>query len=657
MSSPLRRAARRRLLALAAAGLVPALALPLVASSAASGAEPADRPAATAAAPADSLAAAFAAASTRYGVPERVLLAVSYAETRWDDHGATPSTSGGYGPMHLTDVRAVHDEETAAGEGLFTAGTPQLHTLAKAAELTGLSTTELRQDPAANIAGGAAVLAGLQTSMGLATGAATDAGQWYGAVAAYSESPQARTAAEFADDVFAILRRGAARTTNAGQRVVMPAAAVTPDRTQIRRTGLPSAQAAGATETDCPADLTCEWLPAPYTWYGAPNPTAYGNHDTANRPHDMKIDYIVVHDTEGSWQTTLNLVQDPKYVSWNYTMRSSDGMIWQHLKPNDVGWHAGNWYVNMHSIGIEHEGFAAQGATWYTEALYRNSAKLVRHLAAEYDVPLDRAHVIGHDKVPGPTPSRVRGMHWDPGPYWDWEHYFDLLGAPFTGLPGTPKVGTAITLIPGFDDNRQPVTGCDSTGTCPSQGTNFVYLRSAPDDGAPLVEDLGLHPDGTASTTHVSDIGARIDAGSKYVVADRSGDWLAVWYLGRKGWFRNPAADPDAYRMPSLVVRPRAGMTSVPVYGRAYPEQAAYPAEIPYTGNEITPLQYAIGAGQSYPLADATLQTDYYAAKTYDGVPPNDHVQVIGNDRYYEIWFGHRMFYVRAADVDISFAW
>ncbi|HYU83266.1 MAG TPA: N-acetylmuramoyl-L-alanine amidase, partial [Kribbellaceae bacterium] len=357
------------------------------------------------------------------------------------------------------------------------------------------------------------------------------------------------------------------------------------------------------------------------------------------------------------WQTTLNLVQDPTYVSWNYTMRSSDGMIWQHLKPNDVGWHAGNWYVNMHSIGIEREGFAAQGATWYTEALYRNSAKLVRHLAAEYDVPLDRAHIIGHDKVPGPTPSRVRGMHWDPGPYWDWEHYFDLLGAPFAGLPGTPKVGTAITLIPGFDDNRQPVTGCDATGTCPSQGTNFVYLRSAPDDDAPLVGDLGLHPDGTASTTHVSDIGARIDAGSKYVVADRSGDWLAVWYLGRKGWFRNPAADPDAYRMPSLVVKPKAGMTSVPVYGRAYPEQAAYPAEIPYTGNEITPLQYTIGAGQSYPLADATLQTDYYAAKTYDGAPPNDHVQVIGDDRYYEIWFGHRMFYVRAADVDISFAW
>ena len=120
-------------------------------------------------------------------------------------------------------------------------------------------------------------------------------------------------------------------------------------------------------------------------------------------------------------------------MSWQYTMRSSDGHVWQHVNANDVAWHAGNWYVNMHSIGIEHEGFAAQGATWFTESLYRNSAKLVSYLAAKNDIPLDRAHIIGHDQVPGTIPSTVAGMHWDPGPYWDWEHYFDLLGAPIYG--------------------------------------------------------------------------------------------------------------------------------------------------------------------------------------------------------------------------------
>jgi hypothetical protein len=100
------------------------------------------------------------------------------------------------------------------------------------------------------------------------------------------------------------------------------------------------------------------------------------------------------------------------------------------------------------------------------------------------------------------------------------------------------------------------------------------------------------------------------------------------------------------------VVTPKAGKDSVPVYGRAYPEQAAYPTGIPY--QTVTPLQYSIGAGQSYPLSDASIETDYYRAVTFDLATPGDHVQVLGKDRYYQIWFGHRMFYVRAADVDIK---
>ncbi|MGW3805717.1 hypothetical protein [Micromonospora sp. NPDC005113] len=49
----------------------------------------------------------YAAAATEYGVPADVLLGVSYLESRWDSNAGTPSTSGGYGPMHLTDARHV----------------------------------------------------------------------------------------------------------------------------------------------------------------------------------------------------------------------------------------------------------------------------------------------------------------------------------------------------------------------------------------------------------------------------------------------------------------------------------------------------------------------------------------------------------------------
>ena len=91
----------------------------------------------------------------------------------------------------------------------------------------------------------------------------------------------------------------------------------------------------------------------------------------------------------------------------------------------------------------------------------------------------------------------------------------------------------------------------------------------------------------------------------------------------------------------------------------------ALPTAIECTGNISGPifssnfqvpysLQYSIGAGQSYPLSDASIETDYYRAVTFDANTPGDHVQVLGKDRYYQIWFGHRMFYVRAADVDIK---
>ena len=627
-----------------------AVALPMAVVGFSSGGPPSA--AAATPAPSAGAAEAFKTASAQYGVPESVLLAVSYAETRWDDHQGKASTSGGYGPMHLTAADPSAAVDLSGGPKQLKG--ESLQTLYKASDLTGLDPVALRTDTAANIAGGAALLASYQQTLGLPVGADTSAASWYGAIGTYAGAADRTSASVFADDVYDILARGASRTTNTGQQISMPALAVTPDKTALARTGLPAGARPAADGVECPAQLACESLPAPYAKTGA-GAGDYGNHDLANRPKTGKIDYIVIHDTEGGWQGTLNLVQDPTYVSWQYTMRSSDGHTWQHVKANDVAWHAGNWYVNMHSIGIEHEGFAAQGATWYTEALYRNSARLVRYLAEKNHIPLDRAHIIGHDQVPGTIPSTVAGMHWDPGPYWDWEHYFDLLKAPIYGHSIFPvKAGSIVTIKPGFANNVQVITGCNSDGTCAPQGSNFVYLRQAPDDAAPLVKDLGLRPGSSASTTQVSDIGARAAAGSQYVVAERSGDWVAVWYLGDKGWFKSPKSSPDAFAKPGLVVKPKAGKTTVPVYGRAYPEQAAYPATIPY--QVVTPLQYSIGAGQAYPVGDALIETDYYRATTFDGVPPNDHVQVLGKDRYYQIWFGHRMAYVRAADVDLKLA-
>ncbi|MEP9380812.1 N-acetylmuramoyl-L-alanine amidase [Nocardioides sp. KR10-350] len=607
--------------------------------------------------------AVFERAAATSGVPSDVLLAVSYMESRWDVHGSSPSTSGGYGPMNLTDIPALTagadgtpDDElgkgdpsaphVATGVKAQAAGNDGLATLRTAHQLTGISVKALRSDAVANICGGAAVLASYQKQ----AGGAADLGDWSAAVARYSGASDEATALRFVTQVFTTLRTGAARTTNDGQRVSLAARpAAVADRSAVADLGL---TAAADDQAVCPASLGCEWIPAPYENYDTSDPGAYGNYDLADRPTTMKIDYIVLHDTEETYDNTIKLVQDPTYLGWHYTLRSSDGHAAAHIDPKNVGWHAGNWYVNSHSIGVEQEGFAAEGATWFTEALYQTSSTLVRYLAAKYDIPLDRAHIIGHDQVPGIAPANVATMHWDPGPYWDWKHYFDLLKAPIK--PDRRGKSNVWTVRPDFATNHQTVTSCETAGdTCPEQGSNFVYLHTEPSEDAPLLPDAGLHTDGSSSTTGVSDWGARVDAGQKVVVAKKQGDWWAVWFSGQLGWLH----DPDKVLIPSqgTVVTPK-GDTAVAVYGRALPEESAYTDGIPY--QKPTPLQYTIEPGQAYVLADKDIETDYYKAWNYncqtldDGVP--DCVDVKGRTKYYEIWYNHRVAYVKADDVTLA---
>jgi hypothetical protein len=281
--------------------------------------------------------------------------------------------------------------------------------------------------------------------------------------------------------------------------------------------------------------------------------------------------------------------------------------------------------------------------------MYRTSAKLVRYLALRLGIPLDRQHIIGHDNVPGILPGNVGGMHWDPGPYWDWSHYFDLLKSPFRTL-GTPRTGL-VTMDPDLATNKPAFTGCVTVGVpCAPRGSSSVILHSAPDANAPLVNDLGLRPNGTPDTMHISDHGARASAGQTYAVADRRGDWTAIWYLGQQAWFYNPPSAPAAKWSTGLVVTPKPGRATIPVYGRAYPEQAAYPAGVPY--QPITPLQYTLSAGQRYAVG-GVLRGEYYRAVTFDGSSPGDWTVISGDTKYVQIQFGHRIMFVNLADVQI----
>jgi hypothetical protein len=544
--------------------------------------------------------------------------------------------------MHLTDVTPSMLSAGDAGmagraDVAELAQDPALHTLQAAAKLTGLSAKDLRADATANIRGGAALLASYQEATG---GKATaDPDDWYGAVARYSQSTHRQGARAFADRVYATLKKGVKRTTDDGQRVALTAATgVKPATGQLDRLRLTSAATAG---TECPDTVDCTFVPA-----------APSNGQVSDRPaNGIRIDSIVIHDTESSYESAIATFQTPGGGSAHYVMRSADGAVTQMVPTKDLAFHAGNYSTNMHSIGIEHEGYAAHGATWYTEAQYEATAELVKYLAERFDIPLDRQHLIGHDNVVGPTSATVSGMHWDPGPSWDWEHFMALVGAPLTGKHGVGKAGSVVTIAPGFADNRQTVRICpsdDPTGATPActdveQPANFVYLRTAPRDTAPLFGEQSIHP-GAAGTTRINDWGNTAQAGQQFVVAGKQGAWTAIWFSGSKVWFHNPKGRNTIPAHGVTIVK--SGRTSdtppVKVYGSSYPDASEYPAG--YGASTQAPLSmYDIPSGQAYvATAPPALTDDYFKS---------DGKVVFGAKKMYTIQYNHRTALVYEGDV------
>jgi hypothetical protein len=393
---------------------------------------------------------------------------------------------------------------------------------------------------------------------------------------------------------------------------------------------------ASKTGVECPNGLDCEWVPAAYHQNSA-DPGDYGNFDLANRPDDgLAIRFVVIHDTEVDYPGTLAIFQNPlAYVSAHYVTRSADGHIAQMVETKNVAWQAGNWWINTHSVGIENEGFAVD-PSFYTQQLYRSLARLTRYTAERYGIPLDREHIIGHDQVPGPTAAFQAGMHWDPGPYFDWSQLMALLGAPINSS-GSDKTGRVVTIDPNFTTNQPVVRDCQGSGaTLPPQPTNFVYLHTAPSDGAPLVDDPLLPG---PATTCANDWGDKAVTGQSFAVADRQGDWIAIWYGGAMAWFEDPGGASAAIPGGGTLVTPKAGLASIPVYGRAYPSSVS-----------TATLGYTIPAGQTYVARDL-VGADYYDATTFNA--PSTYSVISSAEKFYEISFNHRLAFLRASDVEV----
>lgn len=142
-----------------------------------------------------------------------------------------------------------------------------------------------------------------------------------------------------------------------------------------------------------------------------------------------KIDRIVIHVGEGTFWGTVRVLSNPRRPASAHYVVSREGEVVQLVSPRDVAWHAGNKNMNERSIGIEHEGFTYEQGS-ITDRELDASARLVGYLARRWGIPVDRTHVIGHDRVPDPARRGLLGgidHHTDPGPYWPWKRYMALV--------------------------------------------------------------------------------------------------------------------------------------------------------------------------------------------------------------------------------------
>jgi hypothetical protein len=236
---------------------------------------------------------------------------------------------------------------------------PSMNTLGRAANLTAFSEEELKNNRAANILGGAAVLADI-----VGNGKPADLNGWYEAVAEYGGGDL------YAQEVFQILKSGASATISTGERLEL-----------------------APQDVEVPQLFTAQSLDyGPAAW----RPAYRGNYTNANRGAGI-IDFIVIHIAQGSYSGTISWFKNPRAnVSAHYVV-GRRGQLAQCVRNEDIAWHAGNWRYNRKSIGIEHAGYA--GRRW-TASMYRSSARLSARLCKRFNIPVHN-NIIRHRSVPG----------------------------------------------------------------------------------------------------------------------------------------------------------------------------------------------------------------------------------------------------------------
>ncbi|NUM51419.1 MAG: N-acetylmuramoyl-L-alanine amidase [Flavobacteriales bacterium] len=274
------------------------------------------------------------------------------------------------------------------------------------------------------------------------------------------------------------------------------------------------------------------WDPAPSCNYSSRNGIA--------------ISAITIHTIQGSYAGAISWAKNcNSNVSYHYVIRSIDGQITQMVLESNKAWHVGS--ENPYTIGYEHEGYVNQPG-WYTNFMYNASADLTKHICNKnYGINPLRTfqgpatsglnllgsciRIKGHQHYPNQN-------HTDPGIYWDWEKYYQLIN-------NNPSVTNYTNNSGSFYDSGGPngnysnderklylihPNGVNSVTLSFSQfnlETNWDYLRIY--DGNTLSAPLIGKYTGTNSPGTVTSTGNSLLVEFRSDCATTASGWAATW--------------------------------------------------------------------------------------------------------------------------------
>lgn len=283
---------------------------------------------------------------------------------------------------------------------------------------------------------------------------------------------------------------------------------------------------------------------------GFPHPVIQDGADPSNYGSrgGTAITHVTIHTMQGYYSGAISWFKNPAAnVSAHYNLRSSDGQITQMVCEIDRAYHVGN--SNPYTVGLEHEGFVSD-PTWYTNTMYMVSADLTKDIALRNGIPIIRTYDKIGDVGVNPISDgcyKIKGhqhfpnqSHTDPGEYWDWNYYYDLINlstaAPsnsFTACNGSFTDSGGATGNYGDDERTfyriEPIgaTSVTLTFSAFNLEANFDYLYVY--DGDSETDPLLAVLDGTTLPSAITANSGKMLLEFRTDCATTRSGWEASW--------------------------------------------------------------------------------------------------------------------------------